>query len=389
MTDLQGAGAPPHPAAAPAAAAAGASAGDDATAHAALGALRARVLAAAASRTPLRVRGGGTKDFYGQAFDGDVLDTRAYRGIVSFEPTELVVTARCGTPLSELQAVLAEHRQMLAFEPPAFGPDATVGGVVSAGLSGPRRAASGAARDFVLGAVLLDGAGRLKVFGGQVMKNVAGYDVSRLLCGSLGILGLITELSLKVLPVPAHELSLRMPMPGGGLIAALNRWGGRPLPISATVWHDDLLTIRLSGARSAVEAAVRVFAEEAGAEPFAQAEAFWEAVREQRVPFFADVPVLWRLALPSTTPMLDLPGRQLIEWGGGLRWLASDAPAALIRERVSAHGGHATLFRADDGLRAGRVFTPLAPVNLQIHQRLKREFDPNGIFNAGRMYPNL
>ena len=354
-----------------------------------LAGLRERIVAADRARAPLRIRGGGTKDFYGEPVAGEPLDTRPLAGIVSYEPTELVVTVRAGTPLVQLQTVLGEQRQMLAFEPPAFGPDATVGGVVASGLSGPRRQAAGAVRDFVLGAALMAASGELLYFGGQVMKNVAGYDVSRLLCGSLGILGLITELSLKVLPVPAHELSLRMPMPGGGLIAALNRWGGRPLPISATVWHDDVLTIRLSGARSAVEAAVRVFAEEAGAEPFAQAEAFWEAVREQRVPFFADVPVLWRLALPSTTPMLDLPGRQLIEWGGGLRWLASDAPAALIRERVSAHGGHATLFRADDGLRAGRVFTPLAPVNLQIHQRLKREFDPNGIFNAGRMYPNL
>ncbi|HPA88258.1 MAG TPA: glycolate oxidase subunit GlcE [Quisquiliibacterium sp.] len=389
MTDLQGAGAPPHPAAASAAAAAGASAGDDATAHAALGALRARVLAAAASRTPLRVRGGGTKDFYGQAFDGDVLDTRAYRGIVSFEPTELVVTARCGTPLSELQAVLAEHRQMLAFEPPAFGPDATVGGVVSAGLSGPRRAASGAARDFVLGAVLLDGAGRLKVFGGQVMKNVAGYDVSRLLCGALGTLGVVTEVSLKVLPVPPAEATLSMTVNEADALRLLNEWGGLPLPISASGWHGSRLRLRFSGARAAVEAAVRRFESTYAAVPVGADEAagYWAGLREQTDDFFSGDEPLWRMSVPSTAPAFNFPGRQLIEWGGALRWLKTGVDAATLRRAAEAVGGTATLFRGGD--RSVGVFQPLSAAVLEIHRRLKHEFDPDGIFNPGRMYAGL
>ncbi len=356
---------------------------------AALGALRERILAAAAARTPLRVRGGGTKDFYGQAFDGDVLDTRAYRGIVSFEPTELVITARCGTPLSELQAALAEHRQMLAFEPPAFGPDATVGGVVSAGLSGPRRAASGAARDFVLGAVLLDGAGRLKVFGGQVMKNVAGYDVSRLLCGALGTLGLITEVSLKVLPVPPAEVTLSMTLNEADAVRLLNEWAGLPLPISASAWHGNCLRVRFSGARAAVDAAVRRFEGTYAAQAVddAVASGYWAGLREQTDDFFSGDEPLWRMSVPSTAPLFNFPGRQLIEWGGAQRWIKSTVDAAILRHAATAVGGTATLFQGGD--RSVGVFQPLSASVLEIHRRLKREFDPDGIFNPGRMYAEL
>ncbi|KAA0216566.1 MAG: glycolate oxidase subunit GlcE, partial [Proteobacteria bacterium] len=200
----------------------------------ALAELRDRVRAAAAARTPLCIRGGGTKDFYGQPQAGEPLEMRGWHGIVGYEPTELVITARCGTPLAEVEAALAERGQMLAFEPPAFGAAATIGGVIAAGLSGPRRASAGAARDFVLGATLLDAAGRELRFGGQVMKNVAGYDVSRLACGSLGILGPILEVSLKVLPLPAAEASLRLPIDEAGALRAVNEWGGQPLPLSAS-----------------------------------------------------------------------------------------------------------------------------------------------------------
>ena len=341
---------------------------------------RAQVLEAAAGKRPLRIRGGGTKDFYGQALAGDILDTRAYSGIVDYEPTELVITARCGTPLADVEAALAAHDQMLAFEPPHFGAGATFGGMVASGLSGPRRATSGALRDFVLGAVLLDGAGQVLTFGGQVMKNVAGYDVARLLAGSMGTLGVMLQHSVKVLPRARREATLRFAMTEIAAIAQLNAWGGMPLPVSASCWHDGVLTLRLSGASAAVDAALR----DLGGALFPDCAPFWAAVREQQHPFFAGDEPLWRLSVPSTTSALILPGRQLIEWGAALRWLKSEADAATIRRSVAAAGGHATLFRGGDR-RAG-VFHPLAPAIGRIHQRLKASFDPAAIFNPGRVY---
>ncbi|MFT4101608.1 MAG: glycolate oxidase subunit GlcE [Burkholderiaceae bacterium] len=381
-----------------------------------LSALRERVLRADRLRRPLWLRGAGSKDFFGEPPAGDLLDLTRLRGVISYEPTELVITARGGTSLEAVQALLARHGQMLAFEPPAFGPRSTIGGVVAAGLSGPRRMASGSVRDFVLGAALLPASGELLYFGGQVMKNVAGYDVSRLLAGSLGILGLITEVSLKVLPVPAAQASLRMPVPGSRIIRLLNEWGGQPLPISATAWAPPahglggvdapgVLTVRLSGARAAVEHA----AERIG-EPFAaagvtrldpaEAERYWADVRDHRDPFFAGDAPLWRLSLPSTASLTDLPdlgdGRQFVEWGGALRWLRTAADATIVRAAAEHLGGTATLFRGGwrTGAQAGRstpfgVFHPLAPVNMRLHRQLKQAFDPNGIFNPGRMVRGL
>jgi glycolate oxidase FAD binding subunit len=344
-----------------------------------------RISQAAASGKSLRIRGGGTRDWYGQSLQGEPFDVGAYRGIVSYEPTELVVTARCGTRLSELEAVLAEHRQMLAFEPPRFGAESTIGGVVASGLSGPRRQAAGAVRDFVLGAVLMDGNGKLLHFGGQVMKNVAGYDVSRLLAGSLGTLGPIMEMSLKVLPRPVAEASLRFALSEAQAIAQLNQWGGQPLPISASCWHDGVLTLRLSGAQAAVDAA-RI---KLGGEALPDADAFWCALRDQQSAFFSvdDARPLWRLSLPSVTPPLALPGAQLIEWGGAQRWLRSDERADVIRAAAAQAGGHATLFRGGD--KSARVFHPLAPAVMAIHRNLKQAFDPARIFNPGRMYADL
>ncbi|MBC6960138.1 MAG: glycolate oxidase subunit GlcE [Lautropia sp.] len=355
----------------------------------ALAELRDRVRAAAAARTPLCIRGGGTKDFYGQPQAGEPLEMRGWHGIVGYEPTELVITARCGTPLAEVEAALAERGQMLAFEPPAFGAAATIGGVIAAGLSGPRRASAGAARDFVLGATLLDAAGRELRFGGQVMKNVAGYDVSRLACGSLGILGPILEVSLKVLPLPAAEASLRLPIDEAGALRAVNEWGGQPLPLSASAWCEGVLSLRLSGAAAAVEAAVARFEREHGTARLdpAQARAYWAGVREQTDAFFDGAQPLWRLSLPATAPVVDLPGARMFEWGGALRWLRSDASAETVRAAVSRLGGTATLFRGGD--RAAGVFHPLAPINAALQRRLKDAFDPARIFNPGRMYPDL
>jgi glycolate oxidase FAD binding subunit len=344
-----------------------------------------QIRSAAADRKPLRLRGGGTKDFYGQNLTGELLDTRAYAGIVAYEPTELVITARCGTPLAELEAVLRAEGQQLAFEPPHFGAGATVGGMVAAGLSGPRRAAAGAVRDFVLGVRMLDGRGDDLSFGGQVMKNVAGYDISRPMAGSLGTLGLILEVSLKVPPLPFAEATLKLELPQDKALAMLNHWGGKPLPISACAWTGGELSLRLSGAPSAIDAARAAI----GGEPVAadQAASYWRGIREQTDPFFSTDKPLWRLSLPSVAPPLALPGEELIEWGGSLRWLACKADARIVRAAAAQAGGHATLFRAAD--KSAGVFTPLQPALAKIHRNLKQAFDPAGIFNPGRMYPDL
>jgi len=342
---------------------------------------RARIL----ERKPLQLRGGGSKDFYGGAPVGEVLDSRGHSGIVSYEPTELVVTARCGTPLAELESALAERRQFLACEPPRFG-TATVGGAVATGLSGPRRAAVGSLRDFVLGVKLMDGEGRVLRFGGEVMKNVAGFDVSRVIAGSLGTLGLILEVSLKVLPLPVGDASLRFEMPQDKALEAMNRWAGQPLPLVASCWQDGLLTVRLSGAQAAVAAAVARL----GGELLADAAGFWLALREQTADFFAGDAPLWRLSLPSVTPPLDQPGAQLVEWGGAQRWLRGVQDVARLREAAAKAGGHATLFRGGSGdLRAGGVFAPLPAPLMEVHRRLKQSFDPYGVFNPGRLYPEF
>ncbi|MDF3839590.1 glycolate oxidase subunit GlcE, partial [Cupriavidus basilensis] len=290
--------------------------------QATLDAFRDAIRHATDTRAPLRLRGGGSKDFYGQQLQGDVLDTRAYDGIVDYDPPELVITARCGTPLAQIEAALAERRQMLAFEPPHFAQGATLGGAVAAGLSGPRRQAVGALRDFVLGARVMDGRGDVLNFGGQVMKNVAGYDVSRLMAGSLGTLGLILEVSLKVLPLPFDDATLRFPMDEAEALDRLNQWGGQPLPIAASAWHDGVLHLRLSGAAAALRAARERLGGDA-VEP-GEADALWRALREQSHPFFAPAQAgqaLWRIAVPTTAAPLALPGGgQLIEWGGGQRW---------------------------------------------------------------------
>ncbi|MBS0515655.1 MAG: glycolate oxidase subunit GlcE [Proteobacteria bacterium] len=348
--------------------------------EATLARLRERIAAAVAARTPLRPRGGGTKDFYAETLAGDVLDTREHHGILAYEPSELVITARCGTPLAEIEDALARQGQFLPFEPPAFGGEATIGGVIAAGLSGPRRASVGAARDFVLGAHLLDAHGDVLRFGGQVMKNVAGFDVARLLCGSLGVLGLITQVSLKVLPRPREEISLRFECGAAQALTMFQRWRAQPLPVSATCWHDGAAVARLSGSSSALRTACAAL----GGTPMneADARAWWSSLREQTLDFFRnDETPLWRLSLPATAS-LDRSGGELIEWSGALRWLRSDAPAREIRALADALGGTAMLWR---GARSASMFHPLAEVQRELHRRLKRQFDPHGVFSPGRM----
>ncbi|MFM7524440.1 MAG: glycolate oxidase subunit GlcE [Betaproteobacteria bacterium] len=345
---------------------------------------RDRITSATRSGTALRIRGNGTKDWYGQELAGELLDTTAYSGIVSYDPTELVITARAGTNLREIGKALAEKKQMLAFEPPRFDGLATVGGIVASGLSGPRRQAVGSVRDFVLGTVLMDGKGEVLHFGGQVMKNVAGYDVSRLLTGSLGTLGLILEVSLKVLPRPFAQHSLQFAMSEQDALHQLNLWGGQPLPLSASCWLDGKLYVRLSGAQAAVDAAI----EKMGGSDLPDAEKFWDEVREQTHSFFSTPQQgLWRLSLPTAAPPLALPGEQMIEWGGALRWLKTTADAMAVRSVAANAGGHATLYKGGD--KSVGVFQPLAPAVARIHRNLKNAFDPAGVFNPRRMYSDF
>jgi len=345
--------------------------------------IRERVLTASSNRTSLQLHGANTKDFYGESSVGEPLDVSAYRGIIDYEPSELVISARCGTPLAEIEAALEECGQFLAFEPPRFGRDPTLGGIIATGLSGPRRLQVGAARDFVLGATLMGADGELLRFGGQVMKNVAGFDVARLLCGSLGIFGIITESSLKVLPKPRAEQTLRLQMPAREAVAAFNRWAGQPVPISAAAWHDGAAWLRLSGAEPAVQAACAVIGGERVAAGVAND--WWSSLRHYTHPLFSGAR-LWRVSVPPTAAPLQLPVEPLIDWGGALRWYAGDLTAFEIRKLAAAAGGTAMRWR---GGESEPRFHPLPPALLEIHRRLKRSFDPNGLFNPGRLLPGL
>jgi glycolate oxidase FAD binding subunit len=367
----------------------------------ALQALADRVAAARAHRTPLHIQGGGTKAHLGEApatggSAGEPLRTDGLRGIVAYEPSELVVTVRAGTPLAELEAALAERGQQLAFEPPRLGRNAptggTVGGMVAAGLSGPARASAGSLRDYVLGVSLLDGRGEQLRFGGQVMKNVAGYDISRLLAGSWGVLGVITDVSLKVLPRPPACATLRFEWPQEQALQQLACWGAQPLPISAGAWLDGMLWLRLCGATAAVQQAAQAL----GGSPVSDtdAAALWNSLRDQRHAYFeqarvraaADSATLWRLSVPATAGVLALGGPTLLEWGGAQRWVLTDAPAAAVQQAAQACGGHAQAFL---GPRPAGSWAALSPELLALHRAVKAAFDPEGLFNPGRLHPQI
>ena len=347
----------------------------------AIGELAARVSAAAAAGTALQIRGGGSKAFYGRAPHGELLDTRACRGIVAYEPTELVITARAGTPLAEIEAVLAAEHQMLGFEPPYFDGDATLGGVVASGLSGPARPYCGAVRDFVLGIELLDGRGELLRFGGQVMKNVAGFDVSRLLAGSLGSLGVIVQASLRVIPRPVQACTLEWQLTAAAAAQRMITLAHAPWPITGLCYDGSVLRMRAAGSSAAVAHALAQLAPDAVLDDVG----YWRELRDLKLPFFTDEQrPLWRLSVPPNAPDPSVSGPLLCDWGGAQRWLHGAADDVALRDYAAALGGHATCFTGSDTPFA----TPTAALR-QLMQRVKAALDPHGIFNPGRLYPWL
>lgn len=337
---------------------------------------------AAATGTPLSIHAGGSKSFYGRPVTGTGFSVAEYTGIIDYSPTELVISARAGTPLSELESALAKENQMLPFEPPHFGPGATLGGTIACGFSGPRRPYAGAARDFVLGITCLNGRGERLRFGGQVMKNVAGYDLSRTLTGCLGTLAVLLDISLKVLPRPETEVTLCHEVSAEQALQQLNTWASQPLPLSGGCYNDGQLRVRLSGFEQGVQAAAR----QLGGEELADADGFWQDLREQRLGFFQDERPLWRVSVPPAAAELALEAGELIDWGGAQRWLKTSLPTQTLRDAAVRAGGHATCFR---GGNREDVFHPLDPALKALHQRLKASFDPAGILNPGRMYSGI
>jgi glycolate oxidase FAD binding subunit len=344
--------------------------------------------AADGQRRYLRIAAGGTKDFYGNPVEAEsVLDVAPHQGIVAYEPSELAITVRAGTPLAAVEALLGANGQQLPFEPPHFGPTATIGGMVAAGLSGPRRPYAASVRDAVLGVRIINGRGQVLSFGGRVMKNVAGYDVSRLTAGSLGVLGVLLDVSLKVTPKPVADLSLVREASLKEALGVMRAWAGRSLNLTASAWVAGRLYARLCGSEEALLEGRKVI----GGAPLEDGDRFWRDLREHHLGEFEDPRALWRLSVAPAAQDLTLSGEQIVEWGGALRWLRSDAGSEAVREAAQQAGGHATLFRsARDGARcAGSVFTPLAPALMRYHRNLKQAFDPNGILNPGRMYPEF
>ncbi len=369
---------------------------------------REQILVAAKSNTPLSIEGGGTKSWYGNHHAYTKLDTRTYSGILEYQPEELVITACAGTPLKEIEAALAEKNQVLAFEPPHFGEYATFGGVIAAGLAGPGRISVGNLRDFVLGARILDGKGQDLSFGGKVMKNVAGYDVARLLPGSMGTLALLVEASVKVLPKPAATATLRCQISQEKALRILNEWAGQPLPLSASCWIgkgnevDGELTIRLAGAAAAVKAAIPLMNARVNAQEIApqEAEIFWHDLREQKLPAFTHLgnhQALYRLALPAACGPLHIPNTQdewVLEWHGQQRWIMSnsdDATFLAIKKLATNHGGHATRFRLGVDVHPSAERSTLLSEQTHskaleaVQARLRSAFDPAGVFATQRL----
>ncbi len=342
--------------------------------------LQQQVLHASAEKQKLEIRGGNSKSFYGrqQRPEAQLLEVGGHTGVINYQPAELVLTVRTGTPLSEINALLEANHQVLPFEPPAFGSDATLGGTLACGLSGPSRPYEGSARDHILGLQLLNGKGQVLRFGGEVMKNVAGYDTSRLMVGAFGTLGVLLEASMKVLPAAATQHTLVHETTESEALTQIDRLRSRYLPVTAWCYAEGRAFTRLSGSKQNVAAVCKTL----GGETLARADVRWRELREHQLPFFNDPRPLWRLSLPSGTPPIDLSGRQLLDWGGCQRWLLSDADAPLIQSKCREAGGHAELFRDAGSID---VFQDLDASLIPLHQRIKASFDPDGLFNPGRI----
>ena len=339
-----------------------------------------RIEAARRAGEPLGIVAGASKRFLGRASGGSPLDVGAHSGIVSYEPGELVLTVRAGTCLAEVEAALAEHGQALQFEPPNFAGAATVGGTLACNASGPARPWSGSVRDAVLGIELVTGRAERLRFGGRVMKNVAGFDVSRLQAGALGAFGVIIEVSLKVLPRPRHTVTLVRNFDAAGAIVQMNELAGTSKPLSGAAWHDGRLYLRLSGAETAVAAAARQW----GGERIDAAASFWQDLAEQRLPYFrAGVP-LWRFSVRSSSPLPRIDGEWLIDWGGAQRWIHGDFDKGELERCAESAGGHVSVYRGGD--RKGEVHHTLSEALKALHLRLKDAFDPDRILNPGRLY---
>ncbi len=339
--------------------------------------LQDRVLDALAGKRSLEIRGGGTKHFLGRRTEGEILEVCAHAGIVDYDPKELVFTARCGTRLSEIEAVLSSENQMLPFEPPHFGENATIGGTIACGLSGPRRPWAGAARDYLLGVKILNGMGELLHFGGKVMKNVAGFDCARLMAGAYGTLGVLLETSVKVLPVPAHTVTRVMECSEEQAVHFMSALLSKPVPVDGAAWCEGLLHVRLSGSFDAVGHA-RI-----GGEELRDADRFWRDLCEQRLGFFRDERPLWRVVSRPAQQPFRIPGNWLLDWGGALRWLKCDVPEEEVRKLVSARGGRARLFGREESLLSD------SPQVIEMSRRIKHAFDPHGICNPGRMHRGI
>ncbi|MCB1687908.1 MAG: glycolate oxidase subunit GlcE [Halioglobus sp.] len=332
-------------------------------------------------QAPVYISAGGTKrNLVGRQCNAAELDVSAHRGIVDYQPQELVITARAGTPLTEIAAILAGHQQRLPFEPPLFGGRATLGGTLACNLSGPARPWSGSIRDMVLGVQMINGKCERLTFGGKVMKNVAGYDVSRLQAGALGTLGVLTEISLKVLPQPQKALSLCFAMTADEAVQTMNQRAAEPKPLSGAFWVDGQLYLRLSGAANAVDSTARQW----GGESVEDDNALWEALREMALPFFAGDAPLWRFSVQSSARVATDFGETLIDWGGAQRWLRGEHSREQLDRFANDAGGHASLFRGGD--RNSEVRPPLGKVERRLQQQLKHSFDPDGILNPGRLY---
>ena len=343
--------------------------------------------------SPLLIRGSNSKSFYGRytADTSNILDLSNHIGIIDYDPTELVVTVRAGTRLQDLERLLADNQQILAFEPPQFSENSTIGGVISAGISGPRRAFSGSVRDAILGVEMINGEGNIVQFGGQVMKNVAGYDMSRLMVRSMGTLGVILSLSLRVMPKPARDVTFVFEMEQDESLVFCRKWRSQHLPISATCWYRGKIYLRLSGSDITLKAAQHKLSKARAFELLDNDAAFWLSIRNQTHPFFTHISKpLWRLSLPVNTPVIArFEGYLLTEWGGAQRWVSNNAPSNIIRAVVERQGGYATLFNGQKHLPEVPPFPVLAPALLALHKRLKRKLDPHNIFNPGRLYRDL